>query len=172
MRGLALYFAATLGKALTFATGLVAIPLALLFKGKPRWLWRLWENPEDGWDVPPWYDGSKYTYHCWRNPGAGMRNWRWYAPWPVPADTYFNWKSTIRGAHKPPTMDGKWYWFHAWMRDYHGWYATRYIRTPWGPRWLDIRIGWKVDPKDSERIAPAKARWGVGFTALSISAHK
>ena len=167
MKALGLYLAASLCKLLCTLTGVVMIPLALLFKGEPEWLWKLWCNPEDGWDTPPWYGDSfwaKYVYHAFRNPGAGMRNFKWYSPLPMMNRVHS--KGNIVGAGKPPTK-GKWYWFHAWQDDRHGFYLTRQF----GNKWLDFRVGWKVTPRDANAIDPKKARWGYGFTSISPTFH-
>ena len=167
----ALMFSGTsLLKLLVAALGWFVVPLMLL-SGKYHWVWRPWYNIEDGLGTPKWYGQSfwhRYVYHAWRNPAAGLRSFRAIAPLPEPQRTH--WKGNIDGAHMPP-LKGEWYWFHANQDHYHGFFAARWFKTPWGWKWLDFRVGWKVAPKDAERVDPSKARWGIGFTVVSVSFH-
>lgn len=168
MRAVALYLAAVLAKTFASLTGLVMVPIAYRLRSKADFT--LWYNPEDGYGVPNWYrPGSPfwfryYVYHALRNPGAGMRNYEWYAPTPEPENT--SGTGTILGAEPPPER-GRWYWFRANLGPRYGFYATR----TFGDKWLDLRIGWKVTPRDAIRLDPKKLRWGHGFTALSITLH-
>jgi hypothetical protein len=151
-----------------------------LLEWSPYWAWRVYGNDEDGIDglrggdpaQAWWLEETKNApdrwriikWSCWRNP---MGNLRFIPPFgfivnPQRVDYIGNSVDPDRDYDTRPGI----YWYFAW----HGLYTGVWGIVPdfdlfkWKRCHLQIRIGWKIIPRDLLGISPTDYRSkGCGF---------
>lgn len=167
-----LWLPAGLFRACVVALGLVAVPVMLACRERPRWLWRPWIDPTG---IPGWYWPyaaqhwlAKHFPRWWwlaiRNPANGLRTYPWLS---CDVDmTRLEWRDNGQPTNPGPLRArGKRVgWFYAWQGVYSGlWLCVLWTKT----RHMKVRIGWKLVPDEAQFIdewRPERA----GFAAAVI----
>ena len=175
--------------------GLVMVPVAYRYRDVPlvamrkhyKWLLPV-VNPEDwtlGWrghkagdncvpaDLRVRFSGfwGHYRYNALRNRSHGLRNYDWYNLDLIEGQIdyrtnqyckyYSDWWLWKEKLAKP----GARFWYVAWQGKHYGCKYLRYFEAFGKLRYIEFKIGWRIDPRDKEEgYRTESIRWNYGTT--------